>query len=401
MFVPWKGMAKDMKKALLISCFDAWYKKRLEPIRDILITKGYHVNVIVSDFEHVEHKKIQFKNADCIYIHVPPYKKNISLRRIRSHLFFGTQVKKYIEHYQPDFLYLVIPPNNTALHCGRYKKTHPKCCFIIDIIDLWPESMPLEKIKRTPPAWIWRNMRNNGIELADLIFLECARYRKELSYELVNKRSLVLYLFKDQSEKERCLIQKYIESAEREKSVIKLAYLGSINNIIDTDGICKVINHIKRNGKDVQLHIIGDGENRDRLIHSVEGTGCEVIYHGIVYDEIEKIKILVSCSFGLNMMKKDVSVGLTIKSIDYFAYGLPLINNLKGDTWSLIKKMGIGINYDGSCKDAVFKCIEELTTQEVKNKVLNVYDTYFTREHYIKEVKRCFDVYDICCNGRI
>ena len=44
-------------------------------------------------------------------------------------------------------------------------------------------------------------------------------------------------------------------------------------------------------------------------------------------------------------MKKSVCVGLTMKSIDYFEFGLPIINNIKGDTWNAVEEYGIGINY--------------------------------------------------------
>ena len=44
------------------------------------------------------------------------------------------------------------------------------------------------------------------------------------------------------------------------------------------------------------------------------------------------------------MMKPGVCVGLTMKSIDYFCYGLPLINNIPGDTWQLVEEHGIGVN---------------------------------------------------------
>ena len=33
-----------------------------------------------------------------------------------------------------------------------------------------------------------------------------------------------------------------------------------------------------------------------------------------------------------------------MKSIDYFSYGLPLINNIKGDTWEIVNDKGYGIN---------------------------------------------------------
>lgn len=111
-----------MKKALFISCFSAWYIKRLEPVKNILKNNGYQVKIVVSDFEHVGHKPVSERNKNCIYFHVPEYRSNISIARIRSHFSFGRQVQKYIDRYQPDLLYLVVPPNNSAVYCNQYKK---------------------------------------------------------------------------------------------------------------------------------------------------------------------------------------------------------------------------------------------------------------------------------------
>lgn len=43
-------------------------------------------------------------------------------------------------------------------------------------------------------------------------------------------------------------------------------------------------------------------------------------------------------------MKKDVLVGLTMKSLDYFKNGIPIINNINGDTWEFVENYGVGIN---------------------------------------------------------
>ena len=37
-------------------------------------------------------------------------------------------------------------------------------------------------------------------------------------------------------------------------------------------------------------------------------------------------------------------VGLTMKSMDYFEAGLPVINNIHGDTWDIIEREKIGVN---------------------------------------------------------
>ena len=44
-------------------------------------------------------------------------------------------------------------------------------------------------------------------------------------------------------------------------------------------------------------------------------------------------------------MKQEVFVGLTMKSIDYFEAGLPIINNIHGDTWNIVKDRVLWIEF--------------------------------------------------------
>ena len=48
-------------------------------------------------------------------------------------------------------------------------------------------------------------------------------------------------------------------------------------------------------------------------------------------------------------MKSSVCIGLTMKSVDYFRHGLPIINSIPADTMELVSKHGIGIPYQKDC----------------------------------------------------
>lgn len=125
---------------------------------------------------------------------------------------------------------------------------------------------------------------------------------------------------------------------------INLCYLGSINNIIDISVISDIIAKLNKKKK-VELHIIGDGEKRDELIKTAEEAGASVAFHGKIYNRKEKQDVFDSCHYGLNIMKNSVCVGLTMKSMDYLEFGLPMINNIPGDTWDLILQHQFGINW--------------------------------------------------------
>ena len=365
----------NVKKAVLISCFD-WYKKRLEPIRELLLNQGYEVTILTSDFNHIKKTEITERYLECTYIHVPSYKKNISLKRIKSHLFFGKCVKNKLNQINPDFIYLLLPPNNTAKYCTQYKKERPNTKLIVDIIDLWPESMPIGFAKKTPLAWIWKKWRNNAIRIADHVFTECTLYQEKLSYVLNPEKTSTLYLFKEQTEKEKLLVQDIIKN-KKDDGVVRFAYLGSMNNIIDIDGICNVLKAYISSGKKCEIHAIGDGESRNKFKQMVDNTGCKTFFYGKIFDEIEKIKILAPCDYAFNMMKDNVSVGLTIKSIDYLSYGLPLINNIKGDTWNLVQKEKIGTNV--GCDTIELGVFDHEIVQ-------GVFNTRLTKEIFVKSL---------------
>ncbi len=333
-----------MKRALLISCFN-WYKTRLRPIRELLICKGYEVTVLVADFDHIKKQTIIERFSECDYIHVPKYKKNISIQRIRSHFSFSKQCKEAINRLKPDLIYCVIPPNLVSQYCADYKSKHPDSILLLDIIDLWPESMPLRKMINTLPAKKWKKWRDDSIKSADHVFTECKLYQEKLNYVIDADKTTTLHLFKEQTEEERKLVQDLISKAKTD-DIIRFAYLGSMNNIIDIDGICSVLDWCIKAGKKCELHAIGDGENKEKFEAAVKRIGCKSYFYGPMFDELEKIRLLAPCDFAFNMMKGDVAVGLTIKSIDYFSYGLPIINNIKGDTWKLIESEKIGINVD-------------------------------------------------------
>ena len=346
-----------MRKALLISCFD-WYKSRLQPIREILIGKGYSVTVLEADFDHIKKAPLTNRYPECTYVYVPRYKNNVSVSRIISHLKFGSTVAKRIKQWKPDLIYLQIPPNNTARYCRKYKARHSEIKLILDIIDLWPESMPLGRVKNTPISWVWKKWRNDAIAVADHVFTECGSYQSKFRDVLDKSKISTLYLFKEQTQEERALVKEIMgrkEMGEQDKlgkrdkansHAVKFAYLGSMNHIIDIDGICNVIRKFQDSGYLCELYAIGDGESKKRFERMVQDVGCITHFYGLVFDEMEKIKILAPCDYAFNMMKGYISVGLTIKSIDYLSYGLPLINNIKGDTARIIKNGRIGINVD-------------------------------------------------------
>ena len=242
----------------------------------------------------------------------------------------------------------------------------------------WPETMPISRFKTLPPFVAWRKLRDQYVGQADEVVTECDLYQTLLKDHCPGEKMHTLYLARNWADN--------ASEADPPEDKVSLCYLGSINNIIDIDCIAQIVRSL---GGSVELHIIGDGEKRDLLIRQVTDAGAQVIFHGKVYDRAEKQKIMDRCHAGLNIMKKTVFVGLTMKSMDYFECGIPIINNIKGDTWHFVDEFGIGINIT---EDVAISAEQIARLQENRNQIHEFGRAHFDVDVFYENLDRITSV---------
>lgn len=318
----------------IVNCFDT-YEHRVDLLYNFFKRRGDTVRIYTSNFRHFEKTFRNSEKQDYIYMEAKPYYKNMSIQRLWSHHRLSKDIFKRLNCEKIDLIWVLIPPNSFTKDAAKYKKMHTSVKLVFDIIDMWPETMPVKKIEKLLPIQMWRRLRDDWINVADHIVTECNLYQKKL--KIPQNKLTTIYLARD--------IKTFSGEPNLPEDRFSLCYLGSINNIIDISAIGKIVVELKKK-KPVELHIIGDGEKRAELIEQVESVGAKVIYHGKIFDMSEKQNIFDQCHYGLNIMKESVFVGLTMKSMDYFEAGLPIINNIKGDTWKLVERSKIGYNID-------------------------------------------------------
>lgn len=348
-------------KMLLISAFDQ-YNKRAKYILEHMKNKNVNCHYITSNFNHINKTKFKAKDKDVIQIKTLTYKKNISIKRLLSHIIFSWKAKNIVKKIKPQIIYVILPPNALAYFISKFAKKND-ISLIFDVFDMWPESFPLEKYKRKFSYLFkyWSNIRNLMLNNAEIIVTECDFFYDQLRHFVPGKIHYTLYPTTSYEANELIEINRYIDSSID----IHLCYLGSINYIIDIDLIVNLLSKIQLH-KNVILHIIGEGENRMEFINLLEKTSIKYFYYGKIFDQKEKQIIFDKCAFGINIFKKDIFVGLTLKSIDYFKAGLPIINNIKSDTEYLVDKYKAGINISNNFEGAISNIIK------VKNEDINV-----------------------------
>lgn len=362
-------MPCDKKTAYLISCSDH-YAHRLDVTDYCLKQMGYDTVYITSDFDHFTKKKFKCEVEGCVQLYARPYKSNLSVSRIMSHRSFAKAAFEYIAKLpeNPDVVVALLPPNFLAYYGAKYKRKHPNVKLIFDIFDLWPETFPSNKVKRllSPIFNIWAKIRDKNLYAADCILTECDMFKERLG--LSDEKTETIYLCNE-------ALSTAKEQANLDDKKIELCYLGSINNIICIPTICSIINDLSKK-KSVTLHIIGTGEKQQEFIDSAKAAGAQVEFYGAIYDDRRKQQIMSRCHFGLNIMKTSVCVGLTMKSVDYFRHGIPIINNIPADSEWIVKEYGVGIQVDDNCVDNILALSTE-DCLKMRSNVDAVYNKLF------------------------
>lgn len=352
-------------RAVIITSFDTFYQ-RISVIEHVFEIKGIKYQTYISDFSHVYKKKIN-PDGNRKFIKTFSYKKNISVRRFFSHYLFARSVNKILKSEEYDLLYIIIPPNSLLKPAINLKSKGKIKKIIIDVQDLWPESFPIKSRFLDFLFSIMIRRRNAYLAKSDFIITECNLYKDHLN--VLNEVSTqTVYLAKSNALN---MLPKKIEDIRK----INFIYLGSINNIIDIDLIANTISKINT-VIPCKLFIVGDGENRLKLIESLKSRNIDFDFKGYLFDKEILDELFNMSHFGINMYKTHLKIGLTMKSIDYFYQSLPILNNISGDTWSLIEQYNCGYNVSDGKVDDMLLYFKNLTLDKYRLYSGNSYRAY-------------------------
>ena len=399
-----------MKKAVIVSCFDNYsYEVRTKYIEKVLRDKGYKTVILAGDFDHRNKETYHVDRDGLKMLHVPTYKRNLSVGRIYSHKVFGHKVYRVLRKIKPEVVYAITPPNFEFAAVSKYKRrVNPDSKVIYDVVDMWPETLPVTGLLRKlagPFLKVWAGIRNKALPSSDGILYECNLFKDTVTANMGGillengvKQRTVYFCKKDSFRAVNDKTDNYAESDTNrakgsDNNKYKVIYLGAINNITDIDLIGKVLKELAKK-KDVALHFIGSGEGLEELKDLTESAGAEFINHGIVYDEHEKSVIMGDADAALNIMKEEVYIGATMKSLDYFSLGIPVINSVQGDTAKLMDEYGAGISIDKkNYKDKINELLSKSDAEisEMRKASRKLFLDNFEEEKITSELANFFD----------
>ena len=349
---------------------------------------GCEVKVLYSIFSHSQ-KKIRKINIDnFIPITTPSYKGNISLKRVYSHLIFLINVLIVLRKLDYDTIYIAVPPNFTAFFISLIVRK--KNVTITDFIDIWPETFPLNQlmkffllstIGKLSVLMRFTLIRNSTISLSpNEYFKNQLQPRKKYSSRYINS----IYLKK---------FTKDLKLIPKSKN-LSFSYIGNIGSVYDFTSMLYILTKLSKQ-RIVTLDIIGDGDLKDWLLTELTARRINYKYWGELYDESSKKKILGPVWFGFNGYKSSTKVALSYKSIDYFSFGIPIINSACGDTEYFIREYQVGFNYDPADLNALVDEISNLDEGMVSKmsiNCINLFEEYFSYDSLVGELKTILSI---------
>lgn len=320
-------------KVAIVNCFET-YNIRAFQVEQYFMDIGYTVDVFLSDFSHRDKERV-LQQSKYNYVSVPTYKKNLSLKRLYSHFIFSKKIKNILEHNQYDIIYALIPPNSLTKQVSLISESE----IYFDVIDLWPEAMPVKALGGFPGIKLWQKLRDDYLQKCEVVITECKLFENILKekHNDLNYKNIYFYGGEMQD----------INYSIKPKNKVRFCYIGSINNLLDIDFLRVFLSNIKEMNS-IEFNIIGDGEKKIDLIHVLRSLNIDYHDYGVIFDDERKKQIIKNSDFGINFMKTTTMVGMTMKSIEYFRFGLPVVNNIPFDTWEMVERYDVGININNN-----------------------------------------------------
>ncbi|MEI8084604.1 MAG: hypothetical protein WCG93_00165 [Paludibacter sp.] len=310
--------------------------------------EGLDRYIITADFNHATK---QYKPKDTTsyihYLHVPAYSKNLSIRRLYSHVVFAIKLLSYLNSLStlPQLIYCAMPASLTAYCCGRFCKRN-NIKFVIDVIDLWPDSLfpisrKFEFIK--PFIYPWSYITNKAYSMADYISAESKKYAQVALSKSNTKKWSYTYLGVDVEEMNN-LVASSNAINRSDDGQIWICYGGSLGNSYDFDSILKAIKYIDSKGIKYKFLFVAEGEYADMInSYILENKLNAVITGRMPYNDY--LKYLSCCDIAINSFKKTTEVVYSYKFNDYVGLKLFVLNNLQGETAEMVDDYQIGINF--------------------------------------------------------
>lgn len=376
---------------------------RFRYIGDFLSDAGYQVDLITTTFQHWEKaqrnlddiKKENYK-FDLKFIYEPGYKKNIDLRRIRSHRIAAKNLRQLLEKEgNYDLIYCEIPPNDVALAAAEYAKLKG-IPFVPDVNDLWPEAMRMVlDIPVISDILFYPLLRDaeKVYSLVSGIIGTSDEYRdRPLKKQKLNVPKKTVYVGNEIAEFDAGVVE-YGPQIGKDEEEFWVSYAGTIGTSYDIKTMVLAGKELLNRGKNqIKIKILGGGplkEELETLAKEQECTNVEFVGYA-PYSKMAAY--LAKSDILVNSFVKKAPQSIVTKIGDYLAAGKPMINTCMSPEFrNKVEHDGFGINIMPEDVNVLADAIEKLYEDEagrteMGKRARNIAEEQFDRPQSYKKI---------------
>ena len=331
---------------------------RFRYLCEFLVKKGYEVDLITTTFQHWEKKQRDLESVDqksypfgIKFIYEPGYRKNIDLRRVRSHKIAAENLRKLLEKEGDyDLIYVEIPPNDVALAAAEYAHRN-KIPFVADVNDLWPEAMRMVFDIPIVSDLLFYPLKRDAEKVYSLTSGVIGTSDEYRDRPFLNQKRDVLketvYVGNEISVFGR-EAERHADEVQKEDGTFWVTYAGTIGTSYDIRTMVLAAEELMKQGKTkIRFQILGDGPTREMLenlakerkIQNVKFTGY------VPYEQMAAY--LVKSDVLINSFVRKAPQSIVTKIGDYLAAGKPMINTCMSPEFrKKVEQDGFGINIE-------------------------------------------------------
>jgi hypothetical protein len=380
-----------MKVVIVSYHFDAETHNRPVQIFGVLkqIAGVDEVQALVADYDHVTKNYVKSEKPGVRYFHVPPYSHNISYARIASYRRFARQVIDSGMLEGVDLVYVNVPDYFSACSILRHQARFGYRT-IIDIVDLWPEALPLPTLIDTPAKallhLILHGPRRRLFNKADMLLFQSTHFMRQ--FGALPEKCHVLPMCSTRAENAEPKPEQSLKPDITRQ--VNLLYLGSLNSITDVDSLVSLAQILSMQRK-VRLAVVGGGAGMSGFERRMKSLPVEMVYHGITFDPEIKRTEFGMAHFGYNGYRQTTDVAVSYKSMDYLQNRLPILNSARGDSRELVAMESCGFNFTPDTIDGVADSIlamNDASYLAMSDRAALAYESHFSFRSFRESLQR-------------
>ena len=395
---------------VVISPFDSIPGEGMRPGRfthlcESLVELNETVIWLTTDYSHFSKRKrtvdqSSLKHYKIILVKTIPYKSNISISRLVSHLFFGLSVFYWllkINHSgRIKGIICANPPVMvnllTSLFCSAYRI--PGIC---DINDVWPEAFS----RFLPDSFAIRVFFKISIKIRKLMFKGYSAvtavsndYIKIVSNSIpLHTPTMSFPLGHDFDEFAEQLDLKW-NNYSKQVGKIWAIYVGTISKNYDLITIIESAISFP----EVMFFFVGSGEDFEYFSQYAKQISADNITFTGFLPYKDMCNLLNICDFGLLSVNNKAFIRFPNKAFDYFAAGLNVLSNIsEGEVSEFLKNKNIGGSYIEGSSESFKKCLRDqinsrnLKQQEIIQVTKSNYDSKYIYKNFARWSQRIIE----------